>query len=120
LTDLRKLVIDVPGVNNAWIEPVESTQPAVFYDPSDHSLSLEAATHRRPVPLRGMYRVLIEADGSRSANDVKGDVSRRLHAHRNLCDDFEPPTILPQQPLSVTATIEVRSVEDPDRLLACI
>ncbi len=28
LTDLRKLALDVPGVKNAWIEPVEPDPPA--------------------------------------------------------------------------------------------
>ena len=120
LNDLRKLVIDVDGVKNAWIEPVESPKPAMFYDSSDHSLSLEAAPHRRPVPLRGIYRVMIEAeaDGNRHDDDVKHEVTRQLQAHRNLCEDFDPPTILPQQRITVKAKIEVGAVADPARLLA--
>jgi hypothetical protein len=120
LTDLRKVLIDVDGVKNAWIEPVEDVPPPLYYDPSDHSLYLEAAPHRAPVPLRGSYRVLIESDGSRDDLDVFEAARQRLHACRNLGEDFESPTILSKQPIIVTAKIEVRAVDDPDRLLAQI
>ena len=118
LTDLRKLVIDVDGVKNAWIEPADDPKPAVFYDPSDQSLYLDEAPQRSPITLRGIYRVLIEADGSTSSSEIRRDVSLRLQAHRNLCEDFEDPKILDAQKITVKARIEMGGVDDPARLLA--
>jgi len=120
LTDLRKVIIDVEGVKNAWVEPVETPEPAVFYDPADQTLYLEEAAHREVVPLRGVYRVLVEADGSVPGELLPGSVSRRLHACRNLCEDFEHPVVLRPQPIIVEAKVEIGEVEDPDALLAAI
>jgi hypothetical protein len=120
LTDLRKLVIDVGGVKNAWIEPVEEAQPALYYDSSDQSLYLEAARHRVPVQLRGLYRVLIEADSSRADLDIVRQVQQRLHSCRSLGEDFVTPIILRQQPISVIAEIEAGMFEDAEQLLAQI
>lgn len=124
LTDLRKLVIDVPGVKNAWFEQVAGPEPGLLYDSSEGLLYLQTNTpqppHRQPVPLHGVYRVLIEADSNlaRHAADILPEVNRRLQAHRSLGDDFLSPTILPGQAIVVNAEIEVNAVDDPDRLLA--
>ncbi len=120
LTDLRKIVIDVDGVKNAWIEPVDTPLPALHYDPSDKGLYLEAAPQRAPVSLPGVHRVLIEADGSILDLDLASAVQRRLQACRSLGQAFEPPVILGRQPITVTAGIEVGAIDDPDRLLAQI
>lgn len=117
LADLRKVVIDCDGVKNAWIEPVEAA-PALHYDPADQGLYLEAAPHRAPLVLRGVYRALIEADGSLPDLEVAAAVQRRLQACRNLGQAFEPAVVLRRQPITVTARIEVGAVADPDRLLA--
>lgn len=126
LTDLRKLVIDVPGVKNAWIEPITNTSPGLFYDPSELELYLEGSApqppHRLPVPLRGLYSILIETDESLGLHpaDILPEVNRRLHACRTLGEDFTPPSILRGQSIIIHAKIEIGSVEDPERLLAQI
>ncbi len=120
LADLRKVVIDVTGVKNAWLEPVETVQPPLYYDAADQSLYLQGTAQRPLVPLRGIYRVLIEADGSQADLDLIGAVNQRLQASRNLGEQFEPPVILRRQPIMVTAQVEVGVIDDPDRLLAAI
>ena len=118
LTDLRKVVIDVAGVKNAWLEPVTKPEPALFYDPSSQCLYLEEAPHRDSVALQGIYRVLIEADPGLPVPDLIPRVSRRLHACRNLCEDFLPPIVLRGQGITVNANIEIGEIEDPELLLA--
>ncbi len=118
VTDLRKLVIDVDGVKNAWIEPVNNPTPAVFYDPSDQSLYLDNAPQRTLVSMRGIYQVLIESDDSISNSEILRAVSQRLHDHRNLCEDFNNPKILDKQKITVKARIEIGRVDDASRLLA--
>ena len=124
LNDLRKLVIDVPGVKNAWIEPIEQADPGLLYDASEDDLylktSLPQPPHREAVPLGSLYRILIETDERLGLHpaDILPEVNRRLHACRSLAEDFDPPTILPRQDILVDATIEIGAVEDPERLLA--
>ncbi|HAE59522.1 MAG TPA: hypothetical protein DCG54_08450 [Anaerolineae bacterium] len=124
ISDLRKLLIDVPGVKNAWFEPVEKAEPGLLYDPSENSIYLKTPTsqppHREPVPLRGLYQVLIEADSSLAfhAADILPEVNRRLHACRGLGEDFVTPIILPGQGIVVNAMIEISAVDDPEQLLA--
>ena len=61
MTDLRKLVIDVIGVKNAWIEKVEEQRIPLYFDENDRELRLKAMTDAAgPVALKGLYRVLIE------------------------------------------------------------
>ena len=120
LNDYRKLLIDIPGVNNAWLQPVEAPEPRIYYDPTDESLYLEPAAQRELLPVRGIYRVLIESDRSRLDADLLNAVSRRLHAHRNLGEDFEFPMILPRQPIRIQAKLEVAEIDNPSAFLAGI
>jgi hypothetical protein len=119
-TDLRKLMIDLDGVRNAWAEEVLPPEPGLFYDPSDQTLYLESAVQREAVPIRGVCRVLIETDQTRTASEVLQDVNKRLHASRSLCQDFLQPIILPLQLIMVHAEVEIGDGEDPAKLFADI
>ncbi len=123
LSDLRKLVLDVEGVNNAWIEPVEQRDIALHYHPDSQELTLEAdPPESEPVSLKGLYRVLIEpsdAPGEDSdAGRVRREVARRLHAHRGLCEDFEAIRVLDPQWITVAASVEVGPIEDAGAVLS--
>jgi len=127
LTDIRKLVIDVPGVKNAWIERVDEPAPALEYDPSDAGIYLHLSTsrydQREPLALRGLYRVQIEKDAGSNldSNAVLRNVNSRLQACRLLGEDFiYPKDTVPSQGILVNARIEIGLVEDPELLLAKI
>ena len=68
--------------------------------------------------LKGLYRVLIETAGltNLTGTDVRKNVARRLHAHRDLCEDFAEIRVLDTQPIQVQARIEIGAVEDAERL----
>lgn len=123
LTDLRKLVIDVAGVKNAWIEKVEEQRTPLYFDEGERQLSVTTQPDSSdPVALKGLYRVLIEKS---DLDDIDGtvvqrEVTRRLHAHRNLCEDFEEIRILDPQPVAVHARIEIGQVDDAEDLLVTI
>ena len=122
LVDLRKVALDVPGVRNAWIEPVEQPGPPLYFDPTDRTLYLQPAPQRRAIAIRGLYRVLIESDGNASVTDVelRKAVRRRLLAVRNLGEDFLPPIVLERRPVTIQADLEVGEVSDPTALLAAV
>lgn len=124
LLDLRKLLIDVPGVKNAWLEAVEESEPRLLHDPAEKTIYLQTPArqppHRAALPLRGLYRVLLEADSHQSfqAAEILPEAQRRLQTCRSLGEDFLPPTILPGQAILVNAKIEISAVDDPESLLA--
>jgi len=104
--DYRKLLIDVEGVRNAWIHPVE---PAPYYaDSIEGRLLLEdpGVPGIREVRLRGLYGALIEYQGEDPAPADKARIlaaaRAALQTHRNLCEDF----------------IEIKAVE-PQNFLLC-
>jgi len=124
LLDLRKLLIDIAGVKNAWVEPASHAEVGLVYDPSELTLylkgELQPLAHRQALSPRGLYHVLIEADDGPlgvDTQEIVNQVNKRLLAHRSLCEDFLPPQVLPRQAILVQASIEISAVEDPAQLL---
>lgn len=127
LTDLRKLVIDVEGVKNAWVEKVEAQQIPLYFHRSDNALSLQGdPLTAEPVYLKGLYRVLIElsdllyVDSTADRTTIVRQVARRLHAHRGLGEDFEDIRILDPQVIRFSARVEIEAVEDAEAVLLSI
>lgn len=114
--DLRKLVIDVDGVKNAWVEKVEATP--LYFSASEMTLSLQGdGLTAEPVYLKGLYRVLIEPYRLERSDAVLRHVTRRVHANRGLCEDFETIKVLEPQAITVDARVEIGMVDDPKSLL---
>lgn len=97
IADLRRVALDVGGVKNAWIEPVERPSVRLTFDEGAKELSIDGGTAAEPAPgsdavmLRGLYRVLIEKSDLEDIDSaaLRRAVAKRLHAHRNLCEDFD-------------------------------
>ena len=120
LNDLRRLVLDVEGVKNAWIEVVKQSAPTLYYHPDKRELSLLAdPPPAERVSLRGLYRVLIEAKEGADGN-VTARVVQRLHHSRGLCEDFAEIGLLTLQPIQVSATVEIGIVDDVARVAQAI
>ncbi len=124
LGDLRKLVIDVEGVKNAWIEPIEAQTIPLFFQASENALSLQGdALTAEPIYLKGLYRVLIEIsdvlyiDSAVQQQEIIRQVAHRLHANRGLAEDFEEIRILEPESIQVQANIEIEAVEDAEAVL---
>lgn len=128
LADLRRVALDVEGVKNAWIEPVERPAIPLVYDEGTKELSVATVAQSvpgaqgEPVVLNGLYRVLIEKS---DLEDVDGAalrraVARRLHAHRNLCEDFDEIRVLETQPIAVFGGIEIGELEAAEEVLTAI
>jgi len=111
INDYRKLLIDIPGVKNAWLEPAgpevilylnKTTGKLVFDPPADDPYE--------KVETKGLYHVQIEYDENLPAtmNDkVKEMVWKRLHMNRNLCEDFRSVDAVPVQDFIVCAELEL-------------
>lgn len=129
LLDLRKLILDVPGVRNAWVEVAEAPGPALVHhagtnelrlqDPSSPPAPSRVAT---PVALAGLFRVLVAASdlADIDAASLRRDVARRLHAHRPLCTDFAEIRVLAPEDIQVHARIEIGHGLDPKAMLVAV
>lgn len=137
INDYRKLLIDIPGIRNAWLEPARDIKDICRQrnpdnnDNVDHSTNTHgnAANPIRKAPceefLNGIYHVYIEteadidkdfqnddpaieeADKQKFIKQITSDVRKVLMAHRNLCEDFADIYILCKLETGVCATIEI-------------
>lgn len=121
LDDLRRVALDVKGVKNAWIERVEQPAPNLSYDEESKALSLDTGQPTSetavPIKLAGLYRVLIETLENVDTSSVRRAVARRLHAHRNLCEDFAEITVLDPLLVAVLANVEIGETENGEDVL---
>lgn len=112
LLDFRKVIIDVYGVKNAWVEKISVPNPAIYLNEADKSLRLTALSEKdEPIPLKGLYRVLVEKRES-VGEDIQPKVRQRLMACRNVCEDFAEIRVLESQYVTVAGGIEVGNRED--------
>lgn len=120
ILDMRKLVLDVPGVKNAWVEKVSEYLPPFYYDFKPKELTLVPLSKDERIRLKGLYRVSFERENVTGLGDVRSEVERCLHDTRNLCEDFIEVRELPAENVLVQATIELGEVEDINQLAANI
>ncbi|WP_405205118.1 hypothetical protein [Aquimarina sp. LLG6339-5] len=105
LMDIRKMVIDIEGVKNAWVEKVVPKNA------------------NEPVPSipKGLFRVFIEKDG---LFDIPGSkiiaaVREKLNSCRSICEDFEEIKLLDTQGVRLQGVIEIAdNVDDIHELIA--
>ncbi len=109
LQDLRKVVIDVRGVKNAWVEKA-----------TPDALQEAEAANARGVGIKGLYRIAFEVDEWVAASpDLLQQVKARLHACRGLAEDTDEVRLLAPQFIKLEGAIEIgKQVEDINQLVA--
>ncbi|WP_019498214.1 hypothetical protein [Pseudanabaena sp. PCC 6802] len=123
LLDYRKLLIDIDGVKNAWLQPARLTY---YADTVRGELLRE--NPRRPeiveVNLAGLYEVKIqysdEITTAEAQQNVSQAVQQKLHANRNLCEDFVSFTEVDIQNFQLCAELELVPDADVTRVNATI
>ncbi len=95
LLDLRKMVIDIKGVKNAWIEKVTQKQPI---DGSGNDTYV--------VTPKGLYQVTVEKDDLVEARNLLDTIKKELQQFRGLCEDFEEVKILDKQYIRFEGTVD--------------
>jgi ribosomal protein S6 len=71
LNDWRKLVIDVPGIRNAWFEMSEQSLPAIYRDPLLKELTYHTNSRTRRLNIDGLYDIQVEFE----SHDQLGDLN---------------------------------------------
>jgi hypothetical protein len=120
LTDIRKIVVDVEGVKNAWIEPLRSAADFYYHSGKSEIRLTPDPPATLPVTLKGVYQVLIETSDLAGIDGsiVRRNVALRLHQNRGLCEDFVDIKVLEPQFIQVQIAIEIGPVEDAVDLMA--
>lgn len=117
LLDLRKQIVDIPGVRNAWIEPA-AIGPAIFFHQEENTLSLAQEDQPDAITLRGLYQIWLETERGHPGN-LSTQVAERLHARRSLCEDFAIAR-LDEQAIRINASIEADPASDLRQLQQAI
>lgn len=112
LIDFRKVVLDIEGVKNAWVEEIPHATRKVGQDGKEEQAF---------VP-RGLYRVFLEKDSvvtGPSGSNVVSKVRKRLMDCRNICEDFDAITMLGVQQIGLKGIVEIAdTIEDVNQMVA--
>jgi len=126
--DYRKLLIDMPGVKNAWLLPAKQRYYAdainselLFADPGRLQPGREGICE---INLQGLYEVLLEFDMSISTQAQRDQIRTAamtiLQANRNLCEDFTGVRAVPDMYYTLCAELELTPDADPDKVMASV
>ncbi len=114
--DYRKLLIDLEGVDNAWVLPTTETY---FADTIRGTLRRELPadpTGIIPVPLQGLYEVYLAFTPDVTTDDERESVRRRalatLNANRLLCEDFVAVRSIETQQFILCAELDLAADAD--------
>lgn len=111
ILDYRKLLIDQPGIRNAWLE----------IDGMEEDLCRDQLNKCCPQYLNGLYHVYIDLDNSQGNANYKSlkwqanfakSMRDLLMSHRNFCEDFVDVTILCKKEIGFCAEIELGNTAD--------
>lgn len=118
--DYRKLLIDLPGIRNAWLHVVQGRHPSIYKVVDEDRLSFEGQPEDR-LQIRGLYDVEIEFDKTVVAQQkiqLERQVHRMLMANRNLCEDFDRIEEVGLEEVSVCVDVELALDSNVDEVKA--
>ncbi len=108
-TDFKKLLLDIEGVSNAWIEKKTDAYLPLYFFPANNTLRLSASqSNGESLVIKGLYNVSVDS----ATNSSKDTVINRLHNSRNLCEDYQQVTLLAPQYIAVSGIVEIGQTED--------
>ncbi|MEO7997023.1 MAG: diguanylate cyclase [Gemmatimonadaceae bacterium] len=107
--DYRKLLIDVEGVKNAWIRPVEEVYFADTIAGELKRVAPVGIPKVVPVSLQGLYGALIEYvdPATDQKTEILSAVRATLAANRNLCEEFVSVSEVGMQAFVFCAELEL-------------
>jgi hypothetical protein len=111
ILDYRRLLIDIEGVTNAWIEVAKDQHDLCAKEDVAGKQELGAAPRACDTFLNGLYHVYLQVDEDVTTavqrDAVGASVRKALMAHRNFCEDFADINILCTFEVGVCADIEL-------------
>lgn len=121
--DYRKLLIDLDGVKNAWVQPAARR---IYADTIKAKLMAEDSGQPgvRAIDIQGLYSVLVEYMDDVTTKAQKQDIDKTirtaLNANRNLCEVFTTIGEVGQQFYALCAELEIEPAADQVEVAAQI
>lgn len=112
ITDYRKLLIDIPGVRNAWLDIADDQKDFCRNGRDDQYNPTHYDRDQCMEYLNGLYHVSIELEENADEQKTVDLVRKALMAHRNFCEDFVDIRVLCH--LEVGVCVEVELEENAD------
>ncbi|MBI3135490.1 MAG: hypothetical protein HYZ14_12510 [Bacteroidetes bacterium] len=130
LLDLRKILIDIEGIRNAWIKPKPEFETTFFVDFNNTVLTAvdpgQNIYSMKIDKLNGLYDIVIEFDRNvikisepTKEEEVLSLARKEVHKYRNLCEDylsFPCSTTTNQHVKKTDGTEEIKLFADIDIL----
>jgi hypothetical protein len=118
--DYRKLLIDLPGIRNAWLHIVSGIHPPIYANAEKDKLSF-AGEEKDRLYIRGLSNVEIEFD--KMVTGVEKEVLFKkirgtLMANRNLCEDFNEIKEIELEEVSACIDVELTLDSNVDEVKA--
>ena len=137
ILDYRKMLVDIPGVRNAWLVPSDEQEVSLYINCDKDLLQFSPTENKKEeigeLVLNGLYKVYLDVDPvlisttgsscedkSSPIDAVLKNVKKRLHQHRNLCEDFFDIIVLQDEQIGVCGDIELEPNANPDEVLEAI
>lgn len=124
LEDMRRLGLDVAGAKNVWIEPASVAGIRLRHSPGPSEISFDEGpvSDTQEVALAGVHRVVIEKSSREdlASADLARNVALRLHAERNLGEDFDSFAVLEPKGIAIVADVEIEDAASAESILLAI
>ncbi|HET6255442.1 MAG TPA: hypothetical protein VFE32_15285 [Puia sp.] len=124
LADYRKLVADIAGVRNAWVEKSDEYEIPIYVGEGKdgYVLTYEAGHGIAFLRLKGLLHVRVEFEEEvireKREEELLRRVTEKLHHHRNLCEDIIGVKAVDYEPFTLEAEIKVKEGCDIDLVTA--
>ncbi|WP_156800377.1 hypothetical protein [Thalassoporum mexicanum] len=125
--DIRKRLVDIQGVRNAWIKKVDSADAVIEFD---RERNQRTSSEISRLALKGLYTVYLDLAPEVRTNAcgqnyqpwgaVLAEVKAVLHSHRNLCEDIENVVVLGEEEIGLHTDIELDANADAEAVLVKI
>ena len=112
IIDYRKLLSDIEGVRNAWLEVAVDQVDNCLPENRNQPITSDCTGDYQPL-LNGLYHIYLELEDGVDEGKTHNTVVDALRSHRNLCEDVADITVLNKLPLGVCAIVELNTDADP-------
>ena len=120
ILDYRKMLMNIGGVRNAWLELATGEEILLETYP-------EGTPECEKVRLKGLYKVILELDAfaegktlmeqEGKVDEILKQATALLHQHRNLCEDFLDIFVLGDEEIGILADLEISPDASPDDVM---
>ncbi|MET0392564.1 MAG: hypothetical protein ABW019_05460 [Chitinophagaceae bacterium] len=111
--DFRKILIDLGGINNAWLVKTERQEMWLATNEKGGLTATQPGNTPPEIRLNGLYDVYLDLDDSVDhddadrVDDIVQSAWRQLWKHRNLCEDFVAIRVAGEMEFGIDLQVEL-------------